>query len=95
MAVCKQCGAELPEGATKCEFCGAEVVAEEAAPAAAPADDGFDLDLGGDFDLDAEFKESLANEIKQMEDESNLSEDLSAYASGFPAWDLLPPKEKK
>ncbi len=52
-------------------------------------------DLGSEFGLDDELSSSFEQEIEKMKEDSALSEDLSAYAKGFPDWDLLPPEEKK
>ena len=106
MATCPQCGAPIDDGATKCEFCGADLQAapapeapaeEAAAPELAPAggDDLGDLGLDMGDELDAEFAAQLQAEVSKMEEAATLSEDLQDYASGFPEWDLFPPEDKK
>ncbi len=52
-------------------------------------------DLGSELGLDSELSSDFEQEIEKMKEDSALSEDLSAYAKGFPDWDLLPPEEKK
>lgn len=52
-------------------------------------------DLDSEFGLDDELSSDFEQEIEKMKEDSALSEDLSAYAKGFPDWDLLPPEEKK
>ena len=96
MATCPQCGAPIEDGATKCEFCGADL-AGAPAPEAAPelGDDLGDLGLDMGDELDAEFAAQLQAEVAKMEESATLSEDLQDYASGFPEWDLFPPEEKK
>ena len=47
-----------------------------------------------EFSLDdlAEFGTESEEAITIEEDEFVLAEDLEGFASGFPSWDLLPPK---
>lgn len=50
---------------------------------------GDDLDSLGDFALD-DLQEFAENAVK----ETNLPEDTEGFSSGFPAWDLHPPKSE-
>lgn len=49
-------------------------------------------DLANEFGLD-EFDAVLKGELEKIEEESTLSDDLEAYANGFPNWDLVPPNK--
>ncbi len=43
-------------------------------------------------DIEAQFGD-FNQEMAKVEEEAELSEDLDAYAKGFPDWDLLPTKK--
>ncbi|MGN1261796.1 MAG: hypothetical protein ACI4UT_01860 [Candidatus Enteromonas sp.] len=53
-----------------------------------------DTNLDAEFgDLEAEMQKQFAEDAKALEENVEFSEDLGAYASGFPDWDLLPPEK--
>ena len=93
--VCPLCGQET--SGDVCEWCqAARPAAEEAA---AEAEEALIEEATAeieDADLEAEFGEDdlseFATDMVAVEEEAAISEDLEGFASGFPDWDLLPPK---
>ena len=93
--VCPLCGQET--SGDVCEWCQAAKPAQEA-----PVENEEALieeataEAGEEFDLEAEFGEDdlsqFATDMSAVEEDAAISEDLDGFASGFPDWDLLPPK---
>ncbi len=50
-------------------------------------------DFGGSMDDLSEFGSLGGDALDVEEEDVVLAEDLDGFAKGFPAWDLLPPKE--
>ena len=76
-------------------------VENNAAKEIASATDSPDFSaMGTDFGNNATFGEAdelaamFAEDIKSLEVEASISEDLSGFAAGFPDWDLHPIKTK-
>lgn len=93
--LCPLCGQET--SGDVCEWCqAARPAAEEPAASEEALIDEATAEIADDVDLEAEFGEDdlseFATDMTAVEEEAAISEDLEGFASGFPDWDLLPPK---